>query len=257
MRKYYSRILVYSLLFGFTANAQHRLNVTRKDSRSIAEYVYPNYDTLLLYREYQGKIEGYELPVKDGSLIQLDSLAAGTYKLEYTNLFDQRIQKLIPINANTTVTLYVDSLRDYSFGLLEVLEDDEWLELRLDRIGCTVLQVEKIVIRKKKGEYIAKRYKLTREDKIDDVKHTHERLYEEGSLLQQVSMSPKQVADFNRFENELQMITEGGCTTTDHYTLTTVFYPNNVDRKDATCSWYGYDFLLESLFGITEANTTD
>ena len=253
----YIIVLLYLLPGGGNVYAQHRLSIARADSRTIAEYVHPSYDTLLLYREQQGKIEGYRLPVAEDIPIQLDSLEAGIYRLEYTNLFDQRIKKQIRVNGNTAVTLYVDSLQDYGYGLLNVLEDNEWLELRLDRTGCFVLLAEKIVIRKEKGCYIAKRYKLTREDKFDDVKHTHERIYNKGVLLQQVKLNARQVADFNRFVDELQMITDGGCTTTDRYTLTTVFYPNNIDRKDGSCHWDGYGFLLKSLFDKTDAGSDD
>ena len=60
-------------------------------------------------------------------------------------------------------------------------------------------------------------------------------------------MTKENINDFIKFENELDFVKGGACTTTDWYDIKGKYL--NVQLTDRTCEWNGFYFLQKSIFG--------
>lgn len=258
MKKYLclvSGLLLYAVT---PCRAQCQVQFRLRDCRDSSEQSFSRIDTLLLYRTEGMAITGFRLPLYQDETDTVTVPAPGAYHLVYPNLLGQVVDKIVQIKGSGPVTIDVcgDSLDSYtndewSTGRLASLSDGESLILQLERRGCFELRIEQIIISRKEGRYYARQYDMMRKLKENRKTGGWKWLYKRGELMRETILTAKQLGDFLRFENELLQVTVIGCTTVDHYTITSAS-GIDIDRWDGSCSWYGYDFLEASFFGKEE-----
>jgi hypothetical protein len=59
-------------------------------------------------------------------------------------------------------------------------------------------------------------------------------------------LTPDDLLQFVRFENELRLVHDDGCTTTDHYVVKSKFF--TLQTKDGDCTWDGFRKLTTAWF---------
>lgn len=255
MKKYLYLVVGLLLYVAAPCWAQCQVQFRLMDCRDSSEQSFTRIDTLLLYRTDGLHIAGLRLPLSWNETDTVTLPAPGDYHLVYPNLLGQIMDKVIHIEGSGPVAIDVcsDSLDRYTHdetrgtGRLALLSDGESLVLQLERRGCFEFRIEQIVISRMEGRYYARQYDMRRKFKKDRSTGGWKWRYKRGALLREIVLTPKQLDDFLRFENELLQVTVVGCTTSDHYTVTSAS-GYAIDRWDGSCSWYGYDFLEASFF---------
>ncbi|RYY57899.1 MAG: hypothetical protein EOO05_17625 [Chitinophagaceae bacterium] len=70
---------------------------------------------------------------------------------------------------------------------------------------------------------------------------------EQGKLLKEKTMSDADMAIVAAFEKEMTKRRDGGCTTSETYTMVSGY--KTISVTDASCQWFGMNQLMSDLFG--------
>jgi hypothetical protein len=136
----------------------------------------------------------------------------------------------------------------YNQNTLAKLQDKDTISINYNSQGCFHTSLSKIIIIKESNGFVAKLYNVNGDnifEERNDPFHVNS-----DSLLKTVILTKKNIKDFIRFENELNFVTDGGCTTTDKYEIKSAYL--NIKKTDGKCRWSGFYFLRDSFFGKKE-----
>mgnify|MGYP003575017415 CR=1 FL=1 len=262
MRKRKIHLLLIGFLFWMvmpSSQAQYSVQFKLIDCRDKSDQPYMGIDTLIVYKADGLKIAGFLLPVDWNHTDTVVLSEKGIYHVVYANVFGQTVDKKVNIQekASVVINLCTDSLVSYDnneilgVNRLHNLSDGESIIISFERRGCFEFRTEQIKITLKNGKYIAQQYSMRRKQKKNRQIGGWRWKYKRDGLIAQTVLTKQQQADFLRFENELQQITLIGCTTSDHYNITSAS-GLSIDRVDGSCEWNGYDFLEASFFPETQ-----
>jgi hypothetical protein len=208
-------------------------------------------DTIRFYKECEDTVifkvitQNYrEFPIK------LDSIPVAEYKVTYRNNFGQLVFKQISLADQKTnsVVLCPDVLLDYPQNTIAKLQDRDTISINFHSQGCYYSTVSRILITKKEEKYVARLYYVDWAYVMRERKTIIQ--YRGDSLLKTVTLTERNIADFIRFENELNFVNEGGCTTTDWYDVKGKYL--NKTATDGSCRWDGFYYLRKSFFSDKE-----
>lgn len=182
--------------------------------------------------------------------IKLDNIPVAEYKLKFKNNFKQLVIKNIRLTDQETnsIILCPDNLLDYPQNTLSKLQDQDTIAINFHSQGCFHTTVSKILISKQGDRYLARLYDVNW-GYVTKKKRTI-RVNRGDSLIKSVTMTTQNIEDFNRFENEINFVNDGGCTTTDWYDIKSKYL--NIKATDGSCSWNGFYYLRKSFFGNKE-----
>jgi hypothetical protein len=178
--------------------------------------------------------------------ITLDSIPISEYKLKYRNTFKENITMVVNVSEQKEnfISICFDTLLSYKQNTLKKLQDKDTISISLHSQGCFGGDKMRIVITKKMDEFTATLF-YTETDYVVKSKKTYSR--KERSASKSIVLTEKNIKDFIRFENELNFVRDGGCTTTDEYSIKSKYL--NVQKTDGNCSWDGFYILRKSFFG--------
>jgi hypothetical protein len=224
---------------GFSSRAQRAkasLKVSVKDCRTGQT---DDYATIRLYRlsaDTPSYIISKRRPDKDFRVIK--RFVPSTYRLQYENLYRQKINKTVALDSQglNQLAICVDELQDYPVQTLERLKEGDSIVIKYVSMGCFYRVVCSLSVVKISDAYEATLYRGPR---------WRPSFLDEGSSERITTrLTPQNIADFTRFENEMNHIPQGGCTTVDYYVISR-------DRivSDAGCAWEGFYHLCRSFFG--------
>jgi len=216
------------------------------DCRNAAAFV-SRTDTIVFYHATDEKIIFRVAPSKYRQApAQLENLPVATYRVSFKNSFGQQVEKQVSLTDQpfNTIHLCIDSLVDYSQNTLAKLQDNDTLSIKFFSQGCFHSSASQILIMKQQGRYTAALYKVIWKY-VTKGKQTIMKRFED-SLLQTVTLSAQQMQAFTRFENELNHVADGGCTTTDMYEMKSKY--GNRKAKDGGCRWDGFFYLQQAFF---------
>lgn len=247
-------IPIFFILFSFAAWGQtHKhttIHLSTGDCRSSEAYSW-RVDTVSFYQLPDSTNILTVVPIQYNQFpIELNDIPVSAYRVTFKNNFGQLVVKQIQL-ANqkiNTIILCPDALLEYSQNTLSKLQDSDTISINFHSQGCFHTTVSKMIIGKQKDNYFARLYHVDW-DYVTHKKKTTLKILGD-SLLQTVTLTPQHIQDFTRFENELNFVTKGGCTTIDRYEVQSKFFHNKV--IDGSCSWHGYHFLRKALFGDEE-----
>lgn len=137
---------------------------------------------------------------------------------------------------------------DYPQNTLSKLQDKDTISINFHSQGCFHTTVSKILINKQGDDYLARLYDVnwgyvTKKKRTTMVNRG-------DSLIKTVTLTRQNIQDFIRFENEINFVHDGGCTTTDWYDIKSKYL--NKKATDGSCGWDGFYYLRKSLFGDKE-----
>jgi hypothetical protein len=168
----------------------------------------------------------------------------------FKNNFKQLVIKQIRLADQETnlIVLCPDTLLDYPQNTLSKLQDKDTISINFHSQGCFHTTVSKILISKQGDKYLARFYDVKWGYVTKKKKMT---MQTRGvSLLKTVTLTKQNIQDFIRFENELNFVNDGGCTTTDWYDIKSKYL--NMKAIDGSCNWDGFYYLRNSFFGNQE-----
>lgn len=249
-----SFIPIFLILFSFAAWGQTQkyttIHLSTGDCRSNEAYFW-RVDTVSFYKLPESTNMLKVIPRQYNQFpIKLKNIPVSAYRVTFKNNFGQLVVKQIQLvdHEINVIILCPDSLLEYSQNTLSKLQDSDTISINFHSQGCFHTTVSKMVIGKQKDNYFAKLYHVDW-DYVTHKKKTTMKFFGD-TLLQTVTLTPQHIQDFIRFENELNFVTKGGCTTTDRYEVQSKFLHKKV--IDGSCSWRGYLFLRKALFGDEE-----
>ena len=166
-------------------------------------------------------------PGFDG-LQTLPNLPYGSYVLKYQSIFGKTEQVSIQLSEEkqyelTICTDYLDYTATTYLAIIDQLQEGENYTINFASQGCFHSYDRNIVIYKKDKQYYLQYKKEKRK------------------------LNKKEIDALRNFEIELYYIQDanGGCTTTDSYTLT--YQGTTRTAKDRGCAWSGFYTLLKQL----------
>lgn len=68
-----------------------------------------------------------------------------------------------------------------------------------------------------------------------------------AGAVKTVILTDEQIRVYTRFEQELRTASDAGCTTTDHYEVSSKYL--QLKRTDGSCQWMGFNYLTKAFFG--------
>jgi len=226
------------------------INLSTGDCRRSEPYSW-RADTVLFYKLPKDTVMFKVIPRQYRQFpIKLENIPISEYKVTFKNNFRQLVVKQIKLadQAINSITLCPDNLLDYSQNTLSKLQDKDSILIYFHSQGCFHTTVSKILLSKQGDKYFASLYDVIWGYVTKRKKTTMQ--FHGDSLLKTVMLTAQNIQDFIRFENELNFVTDGGCTTTDWYDIKGKFL--NVKKIDGSCSWDGFYYLRKSLFGDKE-----
>ncbi len=227
------------------------IKLSNGDCRTDEAYSWNGADTINFYKLPEDTIVFKIIPRKYREFpITIENVVISNYKMIYKNNFDQLITKQVSLTDQKTNSIVIcpDTLLEYPQNTLSKFEDKDTISINFHSQGCFHTTVSKISISKEAGKYVARLYNVNWNYVTKKKKMTMQFLGD--SLLKTVRLTNKNIQDFIRFENELNFVTDGGCTTTDLYDIKSKFL--NTKKTDGSCSWNGFYYLRTSLFGDIE-----
>jgi hypothetical protein len=242
------------LLFSVASFGQTQKTTTIKlstgDCRNNEAYSW-RADTILFYKATEDTVMFKVIPRQYRQFpIKLKNIPVAEYKVAFKNNFKQLVIKQIRLADQETnsIILCPDTLLDYSQNTLSRLQDKDTISINFHSQGCFHTTFSKILISKQDDKYLARLYNVnwgyvTKKKKTTMRNHG-------DSLLKTVTLTKQNVQDFIRFENELNFVTDAGCTTTDWYDIKSKYL--NKKATDGSCSWNGFYYLRKSFFGDKE-----
>jgi hypothetical protein len=167
-----------------------------------------------IYKKYSR----FEKPYIEKEFI-IDSLTNGKYKFIYLNLLNQTLEKTIVVKENKTYNVSINpDFSDYKKfidkSLIKNLTENQKVEFVFKRNSCMSSSEGRMIITKKGKLFIAENHGNVKE------------------------LNQKEVNLLIKMECELNLIQDGGCTTSDHY----IIKSGNVIKEfyDRTCAWEGW-----------------
>lgn len=248
MMKLTTIICLFLLSCDATAQLQEKttLQLFIEDSRNTKAIAWFYTDTIRIYKT---SADTPVLTLATGRVRKwpavFENLETGDYRVTFKNYYGEQITQNVTVGANeiNIVRLYRNKLNAYPQNTLATFVNGDSLVIRFASHGCFHWENKKIVITREKDSFIARiyypsSYHVKKKKKLVT-------LYNDGAVLSQVILTKENLQDFIRFENELNNIGWGGCTTTDTYILTGKI---NVNKTDGSCKWNGFDYLEKALF---------
>ncbi len=249
-----SLIQTISFLFSVTCFGQTQKTTTIKlsigDCRTNEAYWW-RADTILFYKLPEDTIMLRIIPRQYRQFpIKFENIPVSGYRLTNKNNFKQIVVKQIQLSDQNinSINLCSDSLLDYSQNTLLKLQDKDTISINFHSQGCFHTTLSKILISKQGDKYLATLYDVKWSYVTMKKKTTMQ--YRGDSLIKKVTMTKQNIQDFIRFENEINFVTDGGCTTTDWYDIKSAYLIKKA--TDGSCSWDGFYYLRKSLFGDEE-----
>lgn len=239
------------LIFAISAESQNttKIIINGTDCRDTGIYkddlVYP----IVFYKLPEDTIAFRVYPMQYSRFpVQLENVAISSYRIKYKDYYGRQINKIVSIDASKEnyIGLCPDLLSEYPQNTLDKLLDGDSVLVNFFSEGCFLFEQFKIVITKKAETISAKIYRFpVMPETKEDLDSTRQRQWK---FFKSITLTGQNFADFIRFENELNYVTdEGGCTTVDFYEIESKYL--NIDRKDGGCKWRGFYFLRKSFFG--------
>ncbi|MBO9564033.1 MAG: hypothetical protein J7621_14715 [Niastella sp.] len=212
------------------------------------EFSWIGSDTVSFYRLPEDTLAYVIMP---GQVItwpaKIKNAVTGNYRVRYMNNYGQVVNKVVTLTEKLTnnVALCPDKLLAYPQNTLAKLQEKDSIVVWIHSSGCYHASGSKIVIIKVEGQLVARLYNAS----WKYVKKGRETVVEfkDGKLLQTTTMNQEGVQGFIQFENELNYVKDGGCTSTDLYDVKSKYL--NVNKTDGSCSWHGAYRLRKSIFG--------
>jgi hypothetical protein len=171
------------------------------------------------------------------------SLPRADYRIVYKNIYGQTVNKGFRLYKDSMrIKLCPDSLLAYPANTLARLKDKDSLVIRYRSIGCFNDNTERLVITRRGQQLAAAYYK-------DDwySSHAGAKLKHRFNVLAgKKILTPEDILQFVRFENELKYVHRGGCTTTDYYFITSKYL--TIAKEDGSCTWGGFRLLTNGWF---------
>jgi len=247
-------IKIVLILFSVTTFGQTQKTTTIKlstgDCRKTEAYSW-RADTILFYKLPEDTLIFKVIPRQYRQFpIKLDNIPVAEYKLTFKNNFKQLVIKQIRLTDQETnsIILCPDNLLDYPQNTLSKLQDEDTIAINFHSQGCFHTTVSKILISKRGDKYLARLYDV---NWSYVTKRKKTKMVNRGdSLVKTVTMTKQNIQDFYRFENELNFVNDGGCTTTDWYDIKSSY--SSKKATDGSCNWDGFYYLRKSFFGDRE-----
>ncbi len=223
-----------------------KLTVMIADCRDTTGGYEAYFDTLFVYG-FNGNLAGKyaEDDTAWPKQVVINDLSPGRYKLRYMNLHQQWMEKYYTLADSTDniITLCIDSAKSYKHNTLSKLKGNDRLVVAYTSLSCGGYRRDRLIVRKKGSQFIATIYTLI-------LDFDHRRPLEDipvlgRRLLGEIVLTDKQIEGFTRFENELRLNHDGGCTTSDSYKVTSKYF--NGHFIDDSCEWYGFA-IIEGYF---------
>jgi hypothetical protein len=246
-----SFILFFLIFLSLTTFAQKTKSseviLSISDCRGINPYTGFRCDTVLFFKLPEDTLAFKIIPRKYRKFpINLDSVPVSNYKLKYRNSFKQDMTMVVNVSGENEnlISICFDTLLNYTQNTLKKLQNKDTISIRFHSQGCFGGDNVRIVITKKIAEFIATLF-YTETEYVVKNKKTYNR--KERPASKSIILTEKNIKDFVRFENELNFAKDGGCTTTDEYSIKGKYL--NVQKIDGNCSWDGFYNLRKSFFG--------
>ena len=242
-------ILLSTASFGQTPK-NTTIKISTGDCRKNEAYSWRT-DTIFFYKLPEDTLIFKVIPRQYREFpIKLDNVPVAHYKLAFKNNFKQLVIKQISLADQeiNSIILCPDNLLEYPQNTLSKLQDKDTISINFHSPGCFHTTVSKILISKQGDKYFARHYDVNW-NYITKKKKTTMQVYSD-SLLKTVTLTTKNIQDFIRFENEINFVNGGGCTTTDWYDIKGKYL--NIKATDGSCSWKGFYYLCKSFFGNKE-----
>ena len=187
----------------------------------------PKLFSLFVYKN--GKIfkkySRFEKPYIEKVII-IDSLQNGKYKFVYMNFLNQTLSKNVEVKENKNYEIsinpdYSDYKKYINKSLIGNLKDNQNVELFIESRGCMSSFEGNLKISKIGKEFIAENHEIKK------------------------TLNRKELDLIIKMECELNLLQNGGCTTSDHYIIK--FGKLKKEFYDTTCAWRGWANVNEKL----------
>jgi hypothetical protein len=176
---------------------------------------------------------------RDSSYALFTDFKPGIYLVQYTNFFGETITRKYSLNdcGPNKISICLDKLEKEPLNALNGLKDGDSIIINFSSRGCFHFSSERLIIVRNKHEFTAI---MESYDPFDTAVRKKKR-----QLVHRV-MGPAHRAAFTRFENEIQLANDGGCTTVDYYEII-VGKEEAKKYSDGSCLWRGFYFLTQAL----------
>lgn len=158
---------------------------------------------------------------------KFEDLPYGKYSVKFESIYDRDEKIEFEIESkNQKITLCIDRL-NYGFAgsnlLIDQLKPNQSLKIDFVTFGCFNSEKSGLEIIRKNEQYLALLNKT------------------------EIVLNEAQVKLVREFEIELREVQTGWCTTSDTYTLTLSGNSERTVIVDKSCSWRGFDNLMQKL----------
>jgi hypothetical protein len=241
-------ILLISSVSAFAQKLKNtKVTLSITDCRTNDNFPVYRYDTVLLFKLPENTL-AFRILLEDQREfpIRLNNVPIGNYSVQYRNIYRQKMIQEISLSAKKENLIHIcsDTLFSYPQNTLTKLQNGDTISIGFMSQGCFSFSDEKIVITKKEDHFVAV---LSYSEAAHVQKKGNKYIKKGGTFSKSIILTERNIKDFLRFENELNYIPEGGCTTTDYYDIRGKYL--TVKKKDESCRWDGFYFLKKSFFG--------
>ena len=247
-------IPIFFILFSLRSPAQTSkttiVKLSTGDCRGNGDYSFKA-DTIFFYKLPEDTLAFKVIPRQHRKFpIKIDNILVAEYKLKFKNNFKQLVIKKVRLIDQDTNSIFLcpDNLLYYPQNTLLKLKHKDTISINYHSKGCFDRKASKILISKINNNYVARLYDINWCYVTNKKRKTM--LVQCDSLLQSVTLTTKNIQDFIRFENEINFVYAGSCTTTDWYDIKSKYLKIKV--KDTSCNWDGFYYLSKSFFGDRE-----
>ena len=129
-----------------------------------------------------------------------------------------------------------------SHSTLSKMKTGDTLSISYQSMGCFHSAQSKIVIAQTNGVFVARLYAVSEtRDKKGKI------ILQKEELLKTATLTDQNKKDYSTFEQELDKVKEGNCTTIDNYMVNSKYL--HLEKIDGSCGWHGFTTLSRALFG--------
>lgn len=256
MKKIIVIILIFKLLpFKFFAKDKLQLALipyTNQNNLTNNYKILPNALSLQCL-ECEEKQKNIDIPLEEYyKLDYMEYRAAvieGKYKIAYKNIFNQNIEKIIDVNQNNyRINICVDCLTEYKVDLWNQFKEFDTIKIVHIFRAHNYFESTGLIIYKYKNNFIAELHSAIPSDTV--FKNVLDEFFYytiDKNVIRRVLLNEQEVKEFSRFEDELNVITNGGnwtCVDYYHYTR------NNIEivRHDSKNQWLEFNFIKKKIF---------
>lgn len=240
-------LFLYSCVSKAQQNKYTAIHFTIRDCRNPDAQSWFTKDSIRFYKMPEDSL-AYTVPVRGQKNwpVIIENAAIGDYKMVYRNIYHETVEEPITLykQPHNEVTACVDKLLNYPQNTLATMTQNDSLVLKFTSTGCFHGEDKKLVITKEQENFVGRLFDVT--GYWEKKKKQYIRKYKDGPLLATTILTPQNLQDFIRFENELNEAKKSGCTTTDWYELSTKNI--TIEKADGSCKWWGFNFLRQSFF---------